>query len=113
MADTRSELDSLDLVELINRLEESGFDISDTLFARLQPFLVVPYQAQWQLGSLIASVDVIAQQDCHVLAIHDSGNVLVGSITADSQLARGKRYRSLNLACREFIGIVEDRKSVV
>jgi hypothetical protein len=68
-------LDSLDLVELLARLEESGFEITDAQFARLQPFLVSPYQLQWQRGSLLASVEVIAQQDCHVLAIHGFVNV--------------------------------------
>ena len=103
---TQSELDSLDLVELLTQLEKSGFEIADAEFAQLHPFLVSPYPIEWQLGSLSVFVDVIAQNDSQVLAIDDSGNAFVGNIEATSQRGRGTRYRSLNLASREFIGIV-------
>jgi hypothetical protein len=103
----RSAIDSLELVELLVRLEELGLDITDEQFARLQPFLVEHYAIEWPLGSMLTSVEVIAQQDCHVLALHDSGNVLVGNLEPEGEAATGKRYRSLNIACRESIRMIE------
>ena len=103
----RCTLDSLDLVELLIHLEKLGLAISDLQFSRLRPYLVLPYSLTWQLGSLLATVEVIAQEDFHVLGIHDSGNALVGNIEPRSRMGRGRRYRSLNLACREFISMVE------
>src|SRR5262245_3947206 len=102
-----STLDSLDLLEIFVHLERLGFDITDTRFDRLQPYLVLPYPVEWQLGSLMVCAEVIAQQDGCLLATHESSSVLVGTLEPGSQRGRGKRYRSLILACCEFISMVE------
>jgi hypothetical protein len=107
--DTDSAFDSLELVELVMRLEELGVEVSDAPFDMLRPYLVAPYSLEWQVDSFPASVEVIAEHGCRVLAVHDSGNVLVGDVTGDG-VGQGRRFRSMNLACREFVRLVENVK---